>query len=124
MKTTKYPVATYDSSSEDEFAYEDFKITLAPIVEKIFTTGYVKCSAENMGWRRVSGYKVFIFDPQVRTVSDFLSNFMPDTDWSCQVFRAVNGHGLYFNVTHHDNPVSGDEYYLTPISENTYNRLH
>ena len=110
----------------DEFEYEDFCLSLAELVEKRFKTGYVKCEAKNMGWQRRSGYKVFKIDEQLREEQlgmKFLNNFMPNCEWCAKVYSLNNGKGLCFIVAHHDNPVSGDEYYLTPISERTYERL-
>lgn len=110
----------------DECDWEFFLIELGTLVSQRFTTGYVLCEAENMGWRHLSGYKVFECDLN-DTLEDlgrsFLNAFCPDCDWSARVYSYKNDTGLYLNVTHHDNPVSGDDYYLTPIDEETYDKM-
>lgn len=108
----------------DEFEYEDFCITLGELITQRFTTGYVLCKAENLGWRRISGYKVFECNrSQVveKVARDFLNSFMPNTDWCATVYSLNGGKGLYFSVSHHD--AQGESYYLTPISARTYERL-
>ena len=110
---------------------EEFELNLTmqdlgAYIKQRFKTGYVKCEAENMGWQRRSGYKVFKcnIDREADDVgADFIRNFVPNCEWSAKVYSLNSGKGLYFNVTHHDNPVSGDRYYLTPISQRTYERL-
>lgn len=108
----------------DEFEWEDFLIALGTLVKKRFSTGFVKCEANNLGWRHLSGYKVFAFNSEAneeRAGGSFLSNFMPDCEWSATVYSLNNGKGLYFSVSHHD--AQGESYYLTPISFRTYERL-
>lgn len=109
----------------DELEYDDFMLMLGEIVAKRFKTGYVKCSAENMGWRNLSGHKVFEFDynGDFRSIArDFLNGFTPDCDWCATVKSLNDGKGLYFRLSTHDSPM-GESYYLTPISERTYERL-
>lgn len=108
----------------DEFDYMEFCIRLSEIIRKRFTTGYVKCRAENIGWQRRSGYKVFkcdITQDSVRLGESFLANFMPNCDWSATVYTLNKGKGLYFSVSHHD--AQGESYYLSHITERTYERL-
>ena len=108
----------------DEFEWEDFCIVLGSLIKQRFQTGYVKCSAENLGWQHRSGYKVFEFElkPNCKdTAESFLRNFMPNTDWCATVYSLNSGKGLYFSVSHHD--AQGESYYLTPISQRTYERL-
>ena len=113
-------------STASELDWECFLIDVGVLVEKRFTTGYVKCTAEDMGWRHLSGYKVFKCDTN-DSYEDigrrFVNSFCPNCDWSADVYSLNNSRGLFFRVTHHDNPVNGDKYYLMPISERTYNQL-
>ena len=124
MKTSKNPLLEIEPYP-DEFEYEDFCIALGTLVKQRFKSGYVKCSAENLGWQHRSGYKVFEFDEQKLnrryTAESFLRNFMPNTDWCATVYSLNGGKGLYFSVSHHD--AQGESYYLTPISARTYERL-
>lgn len=125
MKISKKPILEIESYP-DEFEWEDFLESLGTLVKKRFKTDCVKCTAKNLGWRHLSGYKVFKCDtnrPANEVGAQFISNFMPDCEWSARVYSLNSGKGLYINATHHDNPVSGDEYYLTPISFRTYERL-
>ena len=130
MEINKNPVARFDSYGEYE-DFCDFCYTVAELITKMFTTGYVKCTAKDMGWRHLNGYKVFEFketpieyDSVVDKVQSFMGNFLPNCcDWTCIVYKLHNGKGLYFNVKHHDTPVNGDQYYCTPITERTYNKL-
>lgn len=108
----------------DEFDWEDFCIALGTLVKKRFPTGYVMCEAENLGWRHLSGYKVFYINTEAdaeRVGGSFLTNFMPDCEWSASVYSLNRGKGLYFSVSHHD--AQGESYYLSPISARTYERL-
>ena len=108
----------------DEFEWEDFCIVLGSLIKQRFQTGYVKCSAENLGWQHRSGYKVFEFEAEPNckdTAESFLRNFTPNTDWCATVYSLNGGKGLYFSVSHHD--AQGESYYLTPISRRTYERL-
>ena len=108
----------------DEFEWEDFLFVVGTMIKARFKTGYVKCQAENMGWQRRSGYKVFTCDinkPAREVAREFLFSFMPNTDWCATVYSLNRGSGLYFSVSHHD--AQGESYYLTPITERTYERL-
>ena len=108
----------------DEFEYEDFCIALGTLIKQRFKTGYVKCSAENLGWQHRSGYKVFECDidhNEEKVARSFLNSFMPNTDWCATVYSLNGGKGLYLSVSHHD--AQGESYYLTPISARTYERL-
>lgn len=123
MKISKKPILEIEPYP-DEFEYEDFCIALGTLIKQRFKSGYVKCSAENLGWRHLSGYKVFECDTtrdEESVARSFLNSFMPDCDWSARVYSLNSGKGLYFNVSHHD--AQGESYYLTPISERTYERL-
>ena len=52
MTISKKPLLEIDPYP-DEFEYEDFVIALGELVKQRFKSGYVKCSAENMGWRNL-----------------------------------------------------------------------
>ena len=124
MAVSKNPILVLEPYS-DESSWNDLMIALGTIIKKRFKTGYVKCRAENMGWRKASGYKVFKCNTDREedyVGADFLSKFTPDCEWSAKVY-SLDSRGLFFTVTHHDNPVNGDRYYLTPISARTYERL-
>ena len=123
MKTSKKPLLELEPYSE-ESSWNDFMIALGTLIKQRFTTDYVKCRGENMGWRHLSGYKVFKCDtnrPEDYVAADFLRSFMPDCDWSARVYSLNGGKGLCFIVSHHD--AQGEHYYLTPISRGTYERL-
>ena len=123
MKISKRPLLEIEPYP-DEITWEHFIEYLGFLVKKRFNTGYVKCEAENLGWRHLSGYKVFHINTEAdveRLGGSFLTNFMPDCEWSARVYSLNNGKGLYFNVSHHD--AQGESYYLTPISFRTYERL-
>lgn len=124
METSKNPILEIEPYP-DSFDYDCFLTALGTYIRERFKTGYVKCQAENMGWQRRSGYKVFkcnVSPMDNREVArDFLDSFMPNTDWCATVYSLNRGKGLYFSVSHHD--AQGESYYLTPISERTYNRL-
>lgn len=125
MRTSKKPLLELEAYC-DEIEWDDFLLALGTLIKERFTTGFVKCSAEDIGWRHLRGYKAFECnpDPNEWTVArSFLFSFMPNCDYSARVYSLNSGRGLYINVTHHDNPVSGDRYYLTPISQRTYARL-
>lgn len=109
----------------DEFEWDDFCIALGSLVKEGFESGYVKCSAKNMGWRNLSGYKVFEIDidqSEEKVAKDFLNSLTPDCDWCASVYSLNEGRGLYFNLCTHDSP-TGESYYLTPITRRTYERL-
>ena len=124
MKTSKKPLLEIEPYP-DEPEYIEFCIALGMYISERFKTGYVKCSAENLGWQHRSGYKVFKFDTENKSLlaigREFLNNFMPNTDWCATVYSLNSGKGLYFSVSHHD--AQGESYYLTPISARTYERL-
>ena len=123
MKTSKNPILGIEPYA-DEFEYEDFCHVLGTMIKQRFKSGYVKCKAENIGWQRRSGYKVFTVDttdPAVKLARIFLNQFTPNCDWSAEVYSLNEGKGLYFSLSHHD--AQGESYYLTPISQRTYQRL-
>lgn len=123
MTIAKKPMLELEPYSE-ECTWNDFMIALGSVIKSRFKTGYVICRAENLGWRHLSGHKVFKFNPDREedyVAADFLRAFMPNCDWSARVYSLNRGKGLYFNVSHHD--AQGESYYLTPISERTYDRL-
>lgn len=123
MKISKKPILEIEPYP-DEFEWEDFCVALGVFIKERFKTGYVKCSAENLGWQHRSGYKVFgcnTDQSNYLTAIEFLNKFMPKTDWCATVYSLNGGKGLYFSVSHHD--AQGESYYLTPISRGTYMRL-
>lgn len=123
MIISKKPILEIEPYAED-FEYFDFCLFIGVLVKKRFKTGFVKCSAENLGWQHRSGYKVFecdIYKDAISVGIQFLDSFMPDCDWCATVHSLNNGKGLYFSVSHHD--AQGESYYLTPISRRTYERL-
>ena len=123
MTISKRPLMVLEPYSE-ESDWNSFMIALGALIKRRFTTDYVWCKAENIGWQHVSGYKVFKCDtnrPEDYVAADFLNNFMPNADWSARVYSLGGGKGLYFSVSHHD--AQGESYFLTPISARTYERL-
>ena len=118
--------STFDGEFDDEIAWEEFLYTLASYIRARFPSGYAKVNAENIGWRHLSGYKMIKFDLDKDyddLAREFLFQFCPDCEFNAVVFSITNRRGLYFNVTHHDNPVSGDHYYIVPASRRTYERF-
>lgn len=123
MTISKKPLLELEPYSE-ESGWNDLMLVLGTLIKERFKTGYVKCEAKNLGWQHRSGYKVFKCNtdiPEDYVGADFLSSFMPNTTWSARVYSLNEGKGLYFSVSHHD--AQGESYYLTPISERTYDRL-
>lgn len=123
MTISKKPILEIEPYP-DEFEWEDFLIALGTLVKERFKTGYVKCSAKNLGWQHRNGYKVFecVTDRnEISVARDFLYSFMPNTDWCATVYSLNGGKGLYFSVSHHD--AQGESYFLTPISRRTYERM-
>lgn len=123
MKISKNPIVEIDPYPEDP-EWEYFCEAVGALVKKRFTTGYVRCNAENLGWQHRSGYKVFKCDTSksdFETGRQFVLSFTPNCDWCATVYSLNGGKGLYFSVSHHD--AQGESYYLTPISERTYERL-
>lgn len=123
MNTSKKTILELEPYA-DEVDYVDFCIALGTLIKQRFKTGYVKCTAENLGWQHRSGYKVFECDTDQKNgkvARDFLRSFMPDCDWCARVYSLNKGKGLFFSVSHHD--AQGECYYLTPISQRTYERL-
>ncbi len=124
MKIGKKLLAQYEPYG-DEFAWEDFLYEVGELVKKRFARGYVKCEATNLGWRHLSGFKVFSYDSDqdnTEAARSFLHQFTPDCAWSADVYSLNEGKGLYFRVSHHDAP-TGESYYLMPIAQSTYERL-
>lgn len=123
MKISKKPLLEIEPYA-DEYDWEDFCIALGALIKERFKTGYAKCLVENLGWRHLTGCKVFECDTSknmIEVAKDFLNSFMPNCDWCATVYSLNSGKGLYFSVSHHD--AQGESYYLTPISERTYDRF-
>ena len=123
MKISKKPITKIEPYP-DEVIWEAFVEYIGFLVKKRFKTKCVKCEASNLGWRHLSGYKVFVCNTNrtdYEVGADFLNSFMPNTDWCATVYSLNSGKGLYFSVSHHD--AQGESYYLTPISQRTYERL-
>ena len=126
MKISKKPLLEFRNDCED-YEWSDYMTLLGELVEKRFSKkGYVKVEAKNMGWRRASAWKVvkIMQSPVLLDLGECLIfAIAPDrANWGATVY-SLNGVGLYINIKHHDNPVGGDEYYINPIAERTYNRL-
>lgn len=126
-KIGKKPLCSSDDGDfNDDATWEEFLYNLAGYIRKRFSTGYAKVYGENMGWRRLSGYKVIKFDLEADDddlAREFLEGFVPDCAFITRVFSLISHHGLYFRLFHHDNPVNGDEYYLVPITRRTYEQF-
>lgn len=122
----KKPILTlgYDYEEEDvEFEYEFFHEELGFIVKKRFPTGCAYVAAEDVGWRRMSADGYIKFDIDEKYTENVGINFLRDlkpktSECTIQVYKYKKG--LYLNIKHHDNPVNGDRYFLTPCAESTY----
>ena len=125
MKISKKPLLELTNDCE-EYEWYDYMTVLGELVKKRFSEkGYVKVEAKNMGWRRASAWKVIkiMQSPVLLDLGESLMlGIAPSCTWNATVY-SMNGRGLYINIRYHDNPVNGDEYYVTPIAERTYNRL-
>ncbi|MGL5913260.1 MAG: hypothetical protein ACRCZB_03775 [Bacteroidales bacterium] len=88
--------------------------------ENLFESACFKVDAVNIGWQKMSGYKYVdlrnfdykAFDEIGRKVLNTVFNYSYSYSMTC--YKCDNG--LYINVKHHDNPVNGDKYYLTPLT--------
>ena len=123
MQTSKNPILEIEPYPND-FEYEEFCIALGTLVKQRFPKGYVKCKAENLGWQKRSGQKVFTVDTtdhEERVGRHFLTAFTPPCDWSAKVYSLHSGKGLYIVLSHHDS--QGEFYYFTPICKRTYDSL-
>lgn len=124
MQLSKKPIAKYTSYEDD---WDDFASQIGELVKKRFKSEYCKVTGKNMGWRKRSGHKVFqvyrIDLDSYEVGRDFLNEFMPSGDYSAIVHSLNHGKGLFFRVTHHDNPVGGDEYYILPTTKGVYDRF-
>lgn len=126
MKVSEHCIMEELGNDLDPFATLTRYTKLGELVIERFKEGYVMCRAKNIGWMRLEGYKVFAIDTY-RDPYDvgiaFIEEFCPHCDWTARVYSLNEESGLYFNITHHDNPVNGDSYYLTPITEEVYERM-
>lgn len=119
----------YEDSYLYEEAWGDFLNTVGDALDKAAPKGYIRIDGSNLGWRGLSGHKyldvsyddkrkVYLNTPEKRA-RYLLNNIVCDSDSSIQM--ATHGrHGLYFNITHHDNPVSGDCFDISPVSRREY----
>lgn len=123
MTTSKNPILEIEPYPDD-FEFEEFCTALGTLVKQRFPAGYVKCKAENLGWQKRSGNKVFTVDTrdhEERVGRLFLNCFTPPCDWSAKVYSLNSGKGLFIVLSHHDS--QGEFYYFTPICRETYNKL-
>ena len=125
MVISKSPLLEIDSCA-DEIEYIRAMTEFGLLVQKRFAkNSYARVKAENMGWSRRSGFKVFEVDRDLypyETGVDFIGNIAPHSDYRAKVY-SLDGRGFYINILHHDNPVNGDDFYIVPISEKTFDRL-
>ena len=93
-------------------AFVDFTDNLTTIVRE-FTDKYNLgnkwlARGYNMGWRNLSGYKVFTAEDG----DDFLQAVTPKCDYTLQLFEHKNG--LFMYLSHHDSP-TGETYLIEPL---------
>lgn len=101
--------------------WEDFCQDLGEHFKKKFKSFCAKVSYRNLGWRNTSGTSS-IEIPETLTSAmgrDLIQRLAPKSgDFTVQVYSYKNG--LEFRIKHHDNPVNGDEFYLTPIAQSSH----
>lgn len=81
--------------------------------------GYWLDTAKGMGWRNLSGQKVF----SVNTTNDFLEAITPNTcDYSISIHKGGKTF-FYARISHHDAPM-GEWHKIQAIPEARYNKLN
>lgn len=81
--------------------------------------GFWLDNAKGMGWRNLSGYKVF----SVNTTSDFLEAITPrNCDYSISIHKGGKTF-FYARISHHDAP-TGEWHRIQAITEARYNQLN
>lgn len=80
---------------------------------------YWKAKVENFGWNNRNGEKVFKAD----NGEQLLLQILPNTE--C-IFKVHNygSYGFAIQNHHHDSVTGNEWYYITPVTEKTYNQFH
>lgn len=101
-------------ASEDSHIYEwEWDQVQYDINEAMGNRAFWKAEGTNMGWRNLSGSKVF----QADNSKELLEAVLPETELTLTVWKHYKGFKL--KVSHHDSP-TGEYYIIKPISEQEY----
>ncbi|MDR2870475.1 MAG: hypothetical protein LBV04_08500 [Deferribacteraceae bacterium] len=117
----------YKQCYTDDFLYvqawEDFVETVGQLLEKLAPSAYVHIEGKNLGWRGLSG-EMYIELPSsdpIANAKHLLRKLICSADSNIRM-ESVAGKALYFNITHHDNPINGDSFTVTAMSPTAYQK--
>jgi hypothetical protein len=124
----KFLVETGEAANEDEgfalacadsdlytFEWEDLTECLTEALNEINPDGYWHAEVANFGWRNQIGYSDF----KATNGETFLSNILPDTDCTFNVFIDA-GQTVRIRNYHHDAPTGNEWYTIRALSSSEY----
>jgi hypothetical protein len=104
-------VQNWDMDDDWRFMTEELDDYLCRIIDSEYWHGVVK----GFGWRRLDGEKYF----KAYGSRELLQAVLPDTDVTFYIYKYKNG--IAINNFHHDAP-TGEWYFITPVTAETYER--
>ena len=123
---SKFPLVEYDPYEEDvdsECAWDNYSHALTVLVTTRFKEHCIKVSRDITRWNgnRYGGYKCA---DCIENGEDLMNCIFPRGmgESHVYVYSYRGGKGLALRVTHHDNPVNGDWYYVVPVKQSTVDR--
>ena len=125
-KMNRKLLCSNDDLSEDDYSTDNFLYNLGKLLKKKFKSGYIHVIGKNLGWRHLNGETYARFDTEQSfegAAEQIIRQIFPQTSsWSASVFvhPVLKAKGLEIRVTHHDNPVNGDCFLLSPCAESTW----
>ena len=108
----------YDNVNDSEFLSMEWDFFIEDLNEQlkeINPDGFWRAKVENFGWQNLDGALDFHAENSV----EFLRHILPNTD--CHFVISKYGKGLAIQNWHHDSPTGNEWYYVTPITEQTFN---
>ncbi len=103
-----------DTEAEDaEIIYQDNMTELTKLMDKKNPGYYWRCTAKGLGWRNLSGAKLF----EAMDARSLLDSILPNTDNHYKIYN--ERHGFVIINSHHDS--QHEEYWVRPCSAKIYN---
>ena len=111
MTTQEEKVYLEGSNVCEDYEWEDLCDDMTNLMNRINPGGDWHCDLSNFGWRGTSGHKDF----GANTGGDLFSEILPNTECYFRVYD--RGDEIHIENFHHDRPMGGEWYVLTPQSE-------
>ena len=123
--TSKNPILEYDPCDEpydgDYVLWGEFTTALSVLIKDRFADHCVKVTREVTDWsgKTFGGSK---YADDIHHAEDLIDCIFPRGLGESHMRVYTYPRGLAFRVTHHDNPVNGDWYFVVRVKQSTVDR--